>query len=82
MAAFTRALSKIISGCLIQLVNGYQLLLSPIVGRQCRFYPSCSHYAKQALQQHRLFYALGLIVKRLIKCHPGHPGGIDEVPIR
>ncbi len=82
MAVFTRALSKIISNGLIQVVNLYQLLLSPLMGHHCRFYPNCSQYAKLALQRHNLFYALWLISKRLTKCHPGHPGGVDEIPIR
>lgn len=82
MVTFARSLSKIINQCLIGLVNIYQYLLSPFLGHRCRFYPSCSSYAKEALQQFSIVKALYLIVKRLIKCHPGHPGGVDEISTR
>ena len=58
----------------------YQLLLSPWIGRQCRFYPTCSHYAAQAIESHGVLRGCFLAVKRLGKCHPFHPGGVDLVP--
>ncbi|MBA3956942.1 MAG: membrane protein insertion efficiency factor YidD [Parachlamydiaceae bacterium] len=58
----------------------YQFCLSPFVGQSCRFYPTCSHYAYKAFQTHGVFKGFWLMTKRLLKCHPWHPGGHDEVP--
>lgn len=63
------------------LIRGYQLFLSPWLGPHCRFYPSCSEYARLAFQQHGLLRGSILSIRRLSKCHPGHQGGIDEVPV-
>lgn len=65
---------------LIGLLKIYQYLISPLLGPRCRFWPSCSHYAIEALQVHGPLRGGWLTVKRLIKCHPGHPGGMDPVP--
>ncbi|MBX9923346.1 MAG: membrane protein insertion efficiency factor YidD [Rhabdochlamydiaceae bacterium] len=59
------------------LIRFYQLALSPLLGPCCRFYPTCSHYALEALDKHGLCKGIFLILKRLIKCHPWHPGGVD-----
>ncbi len=64
----------------IFLIYLYQLFLSPLLGQNCRFYPSCSHYASEAYQRHGFFKGSYLALKRLLKCHPWHPGGVDEVP--
>ena len=58
----------------------YQLVLSPILGGQCRFYPSCSTYTREAIEKHGLLKGLSLGGRRLLKCHPFHPGGVDTVP--
>jgi putative membrane protein insertion efficiency factor len=58
----------------------YQFSLSPFLGKSCRFSPSCSNYALEALEKKPLKKALALILKRFFKCHPLNPGGIDEVP--
>jgi putative membrane protein insertion efficiency factor len=58
----------------------YQLVLSPLLGRQCRFYPSCSSYTKEAIEKHGALKGIFLGGKRLLKCHPFHPGGVDLVP--
>lgn len=58
----------------------YQLIISPVLGPRCRFYPSCSHYTLEALSLHGLFKGGFLSIKRIISCHPGNPGGIDPVP--
>ena len=58
----------------------YQKIISKLLLPRCRFYPSCSEYAKIALTKHKLHIAIWLISKRLIKCHPGCSGGIDQVP--
>lgn len=62
------------------LIRLYQLTLSPWIGRQCRFYPTCSHYAAEAIQTYGVLKGSGLAAKRLAKCHPFHSGGIDLVP--
>lgn len=61
------------------LIIGYQRLISPFLGSNCRFYPTCSEYAKQCFQEYNLFKALYMTIKRLLKCHPFHPGGVDHV---
>ena len=60
--------------------DGYQLLLSPMLGPVCRFYPSCSHYAVGALRTHGAVRGTGLTLWRLARCHPWNPGGVDLVP--
>ncbi|MBT5856016.1 membrane protein insertion efficiency factor YidD [bacterium] len=65
---------------LINLIKLYQLIISPLLGQRCRFYPSCSHYSLDAIQFHGATRGSILSVKRLIKCHPFHPGGVDLVP--
>ncbi len=65
---------------LVILLRGYQLLLSPMLGQRCRFYPSCSHYAIEAIQTHGAARGSWLTVRRLGKCHPLHEGGLDPVP--
>ncbi|MGM0439522.1 MAG: membrane protein insertion efficiency factor YidD [Chlamydiota bacterium] len=58
----------------------YQRLFSPLFGQNCRFYPSCSEYAHQALTNHGLWRGGWLACRRIIKCGPWHPGGVDLVP--
>ena len=65
---------------LIALVTAYRYMLSPMLGRHCRFYPSCSAYAVEALERHGALRGAWLAVKRLARCHPWHPGGYDPVP--
>lgn len=67
---------------LIGVIRGYQLFISPILGQNCRFHPSCSCYATDALKQHGLAKGSMLAIKRISKCHPMHPGGVDHVPER
>lgn len=64
----------------ILLIRLYQLLVSPLLGPRCRYYPTCSTYAQQALRQHGLGYGSLLTARRIIRCHPGCEGGHDPVP--
>lgn len=61
-------------------VRLYRLLLSPLLPKACRFYPSCSQYCVDALTHHGPLYGSYLTVRRLLRCHPFHPGGLDPVP--
>ena len=56
------------------------MVLSPLLGGHCRFVPSCSYYADEALERHGALTGVRLTVRRLLRCHPFHPGGIDPVP--
>lgn len=67
---------------LIGLVRGYQLVVSPYLGPTCRYYPSCSAYAVEALRVHGAIRGSWLAVRRLLRCHPWSPGGVDHVPPR
>ncbi|HET8700364.1 MAG TPA: membrane protein insertion efficiency factor YidD [Nitrococcus sp.] len=65
---------------LITLIRGYQLLISPLLGARCRYYPSCSQYAIEALRVHGVVRGSYLAGRRLLCCHPWHAGGLDPVP--
>lgn len=65
---------------LLGLIRLYQLLISPVLPSSCRFYPSCSHYAADAIFRHGSLKGSWLTLRRLGKCHPFHPGGFDPVP--
>lgn len=67
---------------LLALIRGYRYLLSPWLGNQCRFYPTCSAYAEQAITIHGSVRGTWLAAARLAKCHPWHAGGLDPVPPR
>ncbi|MCI0508931.1 MULTISPECIES: membrane protein insertion efficiency factor YidD [Chromohalobacter] len=75
-----RLLGKCFSGLMIGLLRGYQYVISPLLGPRCRFWPSCSQYAVEAIQIHGPLKGGWLALKRILKCHPGHPGGVDPVP--
>ena len=62
------------------LIRGYQLVISPLLGPRCRFYPSCSHYAMEAIETHGSLRGVWLTIKRISRCHPWHEGGFDPVP--
>ena len=65
---------------LLGLIRGYRLVLSPWWGRQCRFTPSCSEYAEEAIVRHGSLGGTRLALRRLARCHPWCPGGFDPVP--
>ena len=65
---------------LLLLVRAYRLVVSPALPAACRFYPSCSAYAETALRRHGAAKGAWLAARRVARCHPFHPGGIDPVP--
>ncbi|MCI0749395.1 MAG: membrane protein insertion efficiency factor YidD [Nevskiales bacterium] len=65
---------------LIGLIRLYQWLISPLLGPRCRFYPSCSAYAAQALERHGPWRGTWMAARRLCRCHPLNEGGMDPVP--
>jgi putative membrane protein insertion efficiency factor len=64
----------------IALIRFYQKFISPITPPTCRFYPTCSHYGLEAYRRFGVIKGSFLTVKRIVKCHPFHPGGFDPVP--
>ena len=68
------------SALLRALVRGYRYFLSPLLAPACRFHPSCSAYAEQALEEHGALRGGWLAAHRLCRCGPWHPGGVDAVP--
>jgi putative membrane protein insertion efficiency factor len=69
------------SRLLIVLIRVYQVVLSPLLGPTCRFSPSCSHYACACLREHGAARGSWLTLRRLLRCHPWHPGGFDPPPL-
>jgi putative membrane protein insertion efficiency factor len=64
----------------VYLIRAYRYAVSPFLGNNCRFYPSCSCYAEEAIAQHGAFVGVWLAARRLARCHPWHEGGCDPVP--
>ncbi len=69
-------IKAIISG----LIKTYQIFISPLLGNNCRYYPTCSNYALEALREYNLFVALKFIFIRILKCNPWGGSGIDTLP--
>ncbi|ACV37700.1 membrane protein insertion efficiency factor YidD [Accumulibacter sp.] len=65
---------------LLALLGFYRYAISPMLGRRCRFFPSCSEYAAEAVEKHGAVRGSCLSVRRLFRCHPWNPGGFDPVP--
>jgi putative membrane protein insertion efficiency factor len=65
---------------LIQFIKAYRYLLSPWLGAHCRFHPTCSCYAITAIERFGALRGSAMAMRRLLRCHPWHPGGIDPVP--
>ena len=64
----------------VVVVRGYQYIISPMLGHNCRFYPTCSEYTCQAIERYGIAKGSWLGIKRISRCHPWHPGGVDPVP--
>ena len=71
---------KLLIAPLIVLIQAYRYLLSPLLGNHCRYTPSCSQYAVEAIESHGVIKGFWLALKRIGSCHPWHPGGYDPVP--
>jgi uncharacterized protein len=81
MCAFMqKTIALVIVSMLVALVRAYQVVLSPFFGQQCRFTPTCSHYAIKAMQTHGAAKGVWLSVKRILRCHPWQDGGHDPIP--
>ena len=65
---------------LVLFVRLYRYAVSPFLGNNCRFYPTCSSYAEQAVTEHGVIKGSWLAIRRICRCHPWHPGGVDPVP--
>ncbi len=70
------AASRVLQGAVL----AYQWILRPVLGANCRFQPSCSHYALEAIGRHGALRGAGLAGRRVLRCNPWHPGGYDPVP--
>jgi putative membrane protein insertion efficiency factor len=75
-------LKKILTFPFLALIKVYQVVISPLTPATCRFEPTCSHYAKEALEVHGLFKGTWLAIKRIGKCHPWGSSGYDPVPAK
>ena len=75
-------LNKIVTFPLILLIRGYQLIVSPMLGSNCRFMPSCSEYALESLKVYGLIKGTYLTIKRIGKCHPWGSNGYDPIPTK
>jgi len=72
-------MNSLLQRVLLFLLRIYQLCISPLLGQNCRFYPSCSNYAMEAIREYGALKGCLMAAKRLCKCHPWHPGGFDPV---
>lgn len=75
-----KTLTKILSYPFIFLIRFYQMVISPILGPRCRFTPTCSQYAVEALKKYGIFKGTWLAIKRISRCHPAGGSGYDPVP--
>ena len=79
MTALSAAISRALVLLLSSLLRAYQLAISPALGPHCRFAPSCSEYTRQSIERYGAIAGLWRGAKRIVRCHPFHPGGWDPV---
>lgn len=82
MKAFASFLVLLPRNVCVLILRAYRAVISPLYGDVCRYYPSCSHYALGAIQQHGVVRGTGLGMLRIARCHPWAAGGVDDVPVR
>lgn len=82
VARLARLLVRLPAATVVLLLRLWQLVVSPLYGQTCRFYPSCSSYALEAVDRHGLIRGGWLALRRLGRCHPWNPGGVDPVPLK
>lgn len=82
MKKILKKINQATRSAIIFLIQSYRILISPYLGSCCRFYPSCSVYAQQAIQTRGVIQGIYLASIRLLKCQPLHPGGVDVVKTR
>lgn len=75
-----RVICRVPAWLLLGFFRGWQLFVSPLYGQTCRFYPSCSAYGVEAVRRHGAVRGVWLTTRRLLRCHPWNPGGVDPVP--
>ncbi|MBI5047818.1 MAG: membrane protein insertion efficiency factor YidD [Deltaproteobacteria bacterium] len=80
MSIFKEIQEIMVKMILIGIIRFYKYCLSPLKAPSCRFYPSCSSYAQEALERYGPGKGIGIALYRLLKCHPFHPGGYDPLP--
>ena len=71
---------RVLRRTVILLIHGYQLVLSPFLGQNCRYHPTCSHYTCEAIERYGVLRGAWMGIKRIARCHPFPPGGYDPVP--
>jgi uncharacterized protein len=80
MSRISSALSEFSIAVIVMVIHAYQFLVSPLLGPACRFAPSCSEYFIDATRRHGALRGSWMGARRLLRCHPLHPGGLDPVP--
>jgi len=79
---WNKTFGALLSAFFVGLIRLYQVVLSPLLGQRCRYYPSCSRYSLEVIRVHGPFKGLALTVWRVLRCNPWSAGGIDQVPTR
>ncbi len=79
---FVKGILSLVTSGILAALRFYRRWISPLLGPHCRFHPSCSAYAEEAVARFGPVRGVGLGVWRLLRCHPFHPGGLDPVPLR
>jgi putative membrane protein insertion efficiency factor len=74
-------IERVIAWLLLAAIHGYRLAVSPVIGPSCRFAPSCSAYAEEAIRMHGSARGTWLATRRILRCHPFRSGGYDPVPL-
>lgn len=82
MTSLSQAIARAPRATVMGVIRGYQLVISPMTGPTCKYYPSCSHYGLEAVRVHGAFVGSGLALWRIARCNPWSVGGVDDVPAR